>query len=143
MDAFVADLKKIIPEATGMFGDIPFDHYHFLIMDQGMGGLEHASSMAVYTRENFYEKEGSERNKGWMNFITHEFFHLYNVKSIRPEALWPIDYARENYTEQLWISEGINCVLRIPGHEPGRIADPRRCVGIPFPHRENLRKHTG
>jgi|GEM_PF-3179961 len=38
LDAFVADLKKIIPEATGMFGDIPFDHYHFLIMDQGMGG---------------------------------------------------------------------------------------------------------
>jgi len=62
--------------------------------------------MAVYTRENFYEKEGSERNKGWMNFITHEFFHLYNVKSIRPEALWPIDYDRENYTEMLWVPEG-------------------------------------
>ncbi|MBN1386823.1 MAG: M61 family metallopeptidase [Bacteroidales bacterium] len=103
---FTNDLKKVIPAATELFGDIPYKHYTFLIMDSGMGGLEHANSMAVYARGDFYGGEGSNRNKGWMNFITHEFFHLYNVKSIRPAGLWPIDYDKENYTEMLWVSEG-------------------------------------
>ena len=71
-----------------------------------MGGLEHANSMAVYARGDFYAGEDSDRNAGWMNFITHEFFHLYNVKSIRPAGLWPIDYDKENYTDMLWVSEG-------------------------------------
>ncbi|MEA1886588.1 MAG: PDZ domain-containing protein [Bacteroidota bacterium] len=103
---FINDLRKVIPAATGLIGDIPYEHYTFLIMDRGMGGLEHANSMAVYSRGDFYGREGSERNKGWMNFITHEFFHLYNVKSIRPAGLWPIDYDKENYTDLLWVSEG-------------------------------------
>ncbi|MDT8402310.1 MAG: PDZ domain-containing protein, partial [Bacteroidales bacterium] len=103
---FKKDLQKVIPVATGLIGDIPYKHYTFLIMDRGMGGLEHANSMAVYARGNFYEKENKDRNKGWMNFITHEFFHLYNVKRIRPAGIWPLDYNSENYTEMLWVSEG-------------------------------------
>jgi predicted metalloprotease with PDZ domain len=103
---FTDDLKKVISSATSLIGDIPYKHYTFLIMDRGMGGLEHANSMAVYARGDFYGGAGSPRNKGWMNFITHEFFHLYNVKSIRPAGLWPIDYNMENYTDMLWVSEG-------------------------------------
>ena len=103
---FTNDLKKVIPAATELIGDIPYKHYTFLIMDRGMGGLEHANSMAVYARGDFYAGEDSDRNAGWMNFITHEFFHLYNVKSIRPAGLWPIDYDKENYTDMLWVSEG-------------------------------------
>ncbi len=106
LTGFVNDLKKVIPAATGLIGDIPYDQYCFLIMDRGMGGLEHANSMAVYSRGDFYTAGNKERNTGWMNFITHEFFHLYNVKAIRPEGLWPIDYDAENYTEMLWVSEG-------------------------------------
>lgn len=106
LTGFTKDLQKVIPTATGLIGDIPYEHYTFLIMDRGMGGLEHANSMAVYARGDFYDSEGSERNKGWMNFITHEFFHLYNVKRIRPAGLWPIDYEKENYTDLLWVSEG-------------------------------------
>jgi predicted metalloprotease with PDZ domain len=41
-----------------------------------------------------------------MEFIAHEFFHLYNIKTIRPIALGPFDYDRENYTNMLWVSEG-------------------------------------
>ncbi len=106
LNQFTVDLKKVISTATSLIGDIPYTHYTFLIMDRGMGGLEHANSMAVYARGDFYGSEGSPRNKGWMNFITHEFFHLYNVKSIRPAGLWPFDYDRENYTKMLWVSEG-------------------------------------
>ncbi len=106
LDHFTEDLKKVVSTATDLIGDIPYNHYTFLIMDRGMGGLEHANSMAVYSRGDFYGGEDSERNTGWMNFITHEFFHLYNVKSIRPAGLWPIDYDKENYTDMLWVSEG-------------------------------------
>ena len=106
LSQFTDDLKKVISTATSLIGDIPYKHYAFLIMDRGMGGLEHANSMAVYAREDFYDGGDSRRNKGWMNFITHEFFHLYNVKSIRPIELGPFDYDRENYTTMLWVSEG-------------------------------------
>jgi len=106
LTGFVDDLKKVIPAASGLIGDIPYENYCFLIMDRGMGGLEHANSMAVYSRGDFYTAGNKDRNNGWMNFITHEFFHLYNVKAIRPEGLWPIDYDSENYTEMLWVSEG-------------------------------------
>jgi len=106
LSRFTDDLKKVVSTATALIGDIPYKHYTFLIMDRGMGGLEHANSMAVYARGNFYSGDDSPGNKGWMNFITHEFFHLYNVKSIRPAGLWPIDYDKENYTKMLWVSEG-------------------------------------
>ena len=43
----------------------------------------------------------------WLGFLAHEFFHLYNVKAIRPLALGPFDYDQENYTPGLWISEGL------------------------------------
>jgi predicted metalloprotease with PDZ domain len=45
--------------------------------------------------------------QGWLSFIAHEYFHLFNVKSIRPVALGPFDYDRENYTNMLWFSEGV------------------------------------
>ena len=45
-------------------------------------------------------------NKGWLSFVAHEYFHLFNVKSIRPIALGPFDYSRENFTNMLWLSEG-------------------------------------
>ncbi|HTJ52484.1 MAG TPA: PDZ domain-containing protein, partial [Cyclobacteriaceae bacterium] len=44
--------------------------------------------------------------KRWLNFLTHEYFHLYNIKAIRPVALGPFDYDKENYTNMLWVSEG-------------------------------------
>jgi len=106
-EKFVTDLKKIVEKSAELIGDIPYKHYTFIIMDQGMGGLEHANSMAVYSRGDIYNTNSPRSNTGWLNFITHEFFHLYNVKSIRPVALGPFDYDRENYTNMLWVSEGL------------------------------------
>jgi predicted metalloprotease with PDZ domain len=74
-------------------------------MNRGMGGLEHLNSMAVFTNTStFGQDEGYDR---WLSFVAHEFFHLYNVKRIRPIALGPFDYDKENYTNMLWFSEGI------------------------------------
>ncbi|MFO7617766.1 MAG: hypothetical protein R6V75_11000 [Bacteroidales bacterium] len=101
---FVADLKKIVEAATGLIGEIPYQHYTFLIMDKGPGGLEHLNSMAVFADVSNYQ--GPENNLGLLGFLAHEYFHLYNIKTIRPEVLGPFDYDRECITDMLWFSEG-------------------------------------
>jgi predicted metalloprotease with PDZ domain len=98
------DFKKIVETATSMIGEVPYKHYTFIMMNRGMGGLEHTNSMAVFT--NRLDLNSTELSDGWLSFIAHEFFHLYNVKTIRPVALGPFDYDEENYTNMLWLSEG-------------------------------------
>jgi len=104
-ETYINDFKKIVKNATNIIGEVPYKHYTFLIMDQGYGGLEHANSMAVFSNSN-YDITNSEGYKGWLAFIAHEFFHLYNVKTIRPIALGPFDYSKENLTNMLWVAEG-------------------------------------
>lgn len=102
---FIADHKKIVESAIAIVGEIPYKHYTFLIMNRGGGGLEHTNSMAVFSSlSSFNTPEGYKR---WLGFVAHEFFHLYNVKTIRPIALGPFDYDKENYTNMLWFSEGV------------------------------------
>lgn len=102
---FIEDHRKIVKAAVSIIGEIPYRHYTFLIMHEGRGGLEHTNSMAVFSGPgSFSTPEGYKR---WLDFIAHEFFHLYNVKTIRPIALGPFDYDRENYTTMLWFSEGV------------------------------------
>ena len=105
-EKFVADIKKVCAGAVQLIGDIPFKHYTFIMMERGGGGLEHLNSMAV-----FYNPTGWNSPSGykrWLAFIAHEYYHLYNVKRIRPMALGPFDYDRENYTNMLWVSEGFS-----------------------------------
>lgn len=107
-EALKRDYAKVVASAVSIIGEMPYNHYTFLIMGKGMGGLEHLNSMAVFTgREdgNIYPAD-RRAFRGWMEFIAHEFFHLYNIKTIRPIALGPFDYDRENYTNMLWVSEG-------------------------------------
>ena len=102
---FIEDHRKIVESATAIIGEIPFKHYTFIIMNRGMGGLEHTNSMAVFS--NRLDFSSSESTNRWLSFVAHEFFHLYNVKTIRPIALGPFDYDKENYTTMLWFSEGV------------------------------------
>jgi predicted metalloprotease with PDZ domain len=76
-------------------------------MGEGMGGLEHRNSQAVFSSGRWYGLSDPEGYKGWLAFLAHEYFHLFNVKTIRPVALGPFDYTRENYTNMLWFSEGV------------------------------------
>ena len=103
-EKIISDHKKMVEAAIDVIGEIPYKHYTFLIMNRGMGGLEHLNSMAVFTNTSaFGQQEGYNR---WLSFVAHEFFHLYNVKRIRPVELGPFDYDKENYTDMLWMSEG-------------------------------------
>ncbi len=102
---FTGDLRKIVEAAAALMGDLPYRHYTFLIIGPGGGGLEHANSTAVTL--NPASLQSPHGYKRWLSFIAHEYFHLFNVKAIRPIALGPFDYDRENYTDLLWFSEGI------------------------------------
>ena len=105
-NAFMQDLKRIIQTATAIFGDIPYDEYTFLAIGPGMGGIEHANSAAVsFSGNQLSTPAGKNR---LMTFLTHEYFHHYNIKRIRPLELGPFDYDRENRTNLLWVSEGLS-----------------------------------
>jgi len=104
-EKFVGDLKKIMSATTSIMQKIPYDHYSYIMMEAGGGGLEHWNSQAIFTKGSFDAKSKQEYTD-FMNFVTHEYFHLYNVKAIRPIELGPFDYNKENYTTMLWVSEG-------------------------------------
>lgn len=103
---FIGDLKKIMDASTDLMKHVPYDNYCFIMMEAGGGGLEHWNSQAVFTGGTF-EFVSRENYVDYLNFITHEYFHLYNVKAIRPIELGPFDYSKENYTDMLWVSEGL------------------------------------
>jgi predicted metalloprotease with PDZ domain len=89
-----------------MFGGLPYDNYIFLLhlSPSGGGGLEHKHCCSLlYPRFSF---QGNGKHHRFMQLVAHEFFHLWNVKRIRPIALEKFDYERENYTPSLWFSEG-------------------------------------
>ncbi|HEX7614708.1 MAG TPA: PDZ domain-containing protein [Thermoanaerobaculia bacterium] len=101
---FVADLKAMVESAATLFGELPYTHYVFLAIGPGGGGLEHLDSQVI-TFSGDRLSDPAEYRKV-MSFISHEYFHHFNVKRIRPVALGPFDYDRENYTDMLWVSEG-------------------------------------
>lgn len=102
LEAFCGDLKKIISAATELMdGEVPYDHYAFMFLGPGNGGLEHWNSQA-----DFLSGIRLEDYKECLNFVAHEYYHLYNVKAIHPVELGPFDYYGECYTNCLWLSEG-------------------------------------
>jgi len=103
---FTADLRRMVESAVTLIGEIPYRHYTFLAIGPGGGGLEHLNSTALtFNASGLTSPAGYKR---WLSFVSHEYFHHYNVKRIRPIALGPFDYDRENYTNLLWVSEGIS-----------------------------------
>ncbi len=99
-----ADTTKIIEESSKIFGDLPYNDYTFIVNLRGGGGLEHLNSTALqWSRFGFQPRA---RYNAFLSLVAHEFFHLWNVKRIKPDALGPFDYENENYTKLLWVAEG-------------------------------------
>ena len=102
----VADLKSIVTAATQLMGHVPYEHYTFLMMGSGRGGIEHSNSSSnQFDGTSLTTPAGYLR---WLSFISHEYFHNFNVKRIRPLTLGPFDYDQENLTSMLWVSEGLS-----------------------------------
>lgn len=101
------DFTKIVIAEKAIFSHHPSPNYTFIIhnlISGGGGGLEHKNSTSCITASNTYDNESSYQN--FLGLIAHEYFHLWNVKRLRPFPLGPFDYDNENYTSLLWIAEG-------------------------------------
>ncbi|MCC7325381.1 MAG: M61 family metallopeptidase [Burkholderiales bacterium] len=107
------DLQRICAWQIGFFGGAPFDRYLFQVhaVGDGYGGLEHRTSASLVCRRDELPHAGAaDIGDGYLNFLglaSHEYFHAWNVKRIKPAAFMPYDLSRENYTRQLWAFEGL------------------------------------
>ena len=95
-----------MPKKTAVFKENPNKRYVFIVHNyaKGGGGLEHLSSTVLGATRDGYTNEATYHN--FLALVAHEHFHLWNVKRLRPFALGPFDYEKENYTTNLWIAEG-------------------------------------
>jgi predicted metalloprotease with PDZ domain len=117
------DVQKIVETQIALMGgEIPYPDFTFILhLRASSDGLEHANSTTLgYPRFGFVDRRERSTSaspspstssqasyQGFLSLVSHEFFHLWNVKRIRPDALGPFDYNRENYTKLLWVAEGV------------------------------------
>jgi predicted metalloprotease with PDZ domain len=108
-----ADLQKVCSAVARLFGDsLPFDQYLFLVMavGDGYGGLEHRASSALICARNdlpaFGEESIDDAYRGFLGLCSHEYFHAWHIKRIKPRAFIPYKLYEENYTRLLWVFEG-------------------------------------
>lgn len=105
-EELIKTYKATVEAAATVVGEHPCDRYLFIIHHlPGIGGgLEHLYSTTCQTSPTVYQSKTSM--KRFFSLIAHEYFHLWNVKRIRPVELGPFNYDEENYTTLLWVSEG-------------------------------------
>lgn len=110
----ITDLKKICDTHIAMFGELPpIDRYLFLvwIVGDGYGGLEHRASTSLLVSRTDLPKKNtmavSDSYRSFLGLCSHEYFHTWNIKRIKPEVFMPYQLESESYTRQLWAFEGI------------------------------------
>ncbi|RUO44107.1 aminopeptidase [Aliidiomarina taiwanensis] len=108
------DLTKICEAQHTLFGGAPdFDHYLFLtiVTDNGFGGLEHRNSTALMCPRDALEYGSAEAPRDayveFLSLCSHEYFHNWNIKRLKPKSFLPYQLDQESYTEQLWFYEGV------------------------------------
>lgn len=112
LDKLKKDIKQIVETvALHLDNDLPYDQYLFLTLfaPGNRGGLEHLNSTALI----FDSRKLANRRDyiSYLSLVAHEYFHLWNVKRIRPRELGPFDYHTENYTAMLWLAEGLTSLM--------------------------------
>jgi predicted metalloprotease with PDZ domain len=101
-----ADLEKLVQQHRRLWGFLPFQRYVFLcVFRKGGGGLEHGNSTLLTCNATAMRTPAAYLS--WLNFVSHEYFHAFNVKRLRPVELGPFDYEKEPRTAGLWVAEGI------------------------------------
>jgi len=107
LGTFAADLRRIVEQVGEMMGGLPYDRYLFVVhlSERRRGGLEHARSTTLQVERMSFAPR--KKYVEVLSLAAHEFLHAWNVKRLRPAALLPFDYAREQYTRLLWWFEGV------------------------------------
>ncbi|MCE4558080.1 M61 family metallopeptidase [Roseateles cellulosilyticus] len=112
-ERLLADVRRICEAQIALWGGAPFKRYSFLLwaVDDGHGGLEHRASTALICARRELPTSAEPATPGdayvrLLGLFSHEYFHAWNVKRLRPAEFAAFDYQRENYTELLWFFEG-------------------------------------
>lgn len=125
------DIVKIVDAQAALFGGLPYDDRYLFIVhlnDKGRGGLEHRRSCAlIVPRFSFVQRSAYE---DFLLLVAHEFFHLWNVKRLRPAAFTPYDWTRENHTRLLWAMEGLTSTYEVLTLRRAGLITPQRFLEI-------------
>jgi len=109
-EPMIEDFTEIIEAQAAIFGSMPYERFVFLThaSSRAGGGTEHLNSTIMQTSRASIEgsKDRSSSYKRFLGLVSHEFFHTWNVKALRPAGINPYDYLKENYTDLLWVAEG-------------------------------------
>jgi predicted metalloprotease with PDZ domain len=107
LEKLATDMQLMCRTMAKVVNDHPCKRYTFIVqnVEAGGGGLEHKNSTVLMMSRWAYTDPN--RYKGFLGLVAHEYFHLWNVKRIRPAELGPFNYREENYTSLLWLAEGI------------------------------------
>lgn len=101
-----ADVQRIVETQHEFWGTVPYDRYVFFnVVGESGGGLEHDNGTLLMTSRWTYGNP--ERYLAWLGLVSHEFFHTWNVRRLRPKVLRSYNYEQENYFNELWIAEGV------------------------------------
>ncbi|MDQ3021719.1 MAG: PDZ domain-containing protein [Bacteroidota bacterium] len=106
-DKVLNDIKNISKEVCDFWGDIPFEHFTYLLISGpfDFGATEHLNSSVFSISPTTFSNK--ERYNTFLSNCAHELFHTWNVKQLRPKGLDPYDFTKENYSGEFWIAEGI------------------------------------
>ncbi|HEV2316308.1 MAG TPA: PDZ domain-containing protein [Thermoplasmata archaeon] len=137
------DVRKVVEAQIRYFDGSPVNSFTFFVhlKDRRDGGLEHRASTSLVVERNSFRPESEYQR--FLELVSHEYFHLYNVKRIRPKAFIPFDYRTEVYTRQLWWMEGTtDYVSHLLVRRAGLITPKRYLIGLAELSRRLL-LHTG
>ncbi|HKQ78086.1 MAG TPA: M61 family peptidase [Blastocatellia bacterium] len=133
------DLEKIVRETRRFWGGLPFKRYVFLnVFRQGGGGLEHKNSTLLTSSPRM-----TAPNFRWLAFVSHEYFHAFNVKRLRPVELTTFDYERPPNTGSLWISEGLTSYYGESLVCRAGLGSPQDCLAALSSHISQLQNAPG
>ncbi len=105
-DTLIRDISAVVRSQKAFWGEFPYKRYVFLLhcTPSSGGGTEHINSTIMGIRPYVFKNPDSYR--GFLGLVSHEYFHTWNVKQLRPQGIHPYDYTKENYSQELWIAEG-------------------------------------
>jgi predicted metalloprotease with PDZ domain len=105
-DSIITDIRRIVSMNRKFWGDLPYRRYVFLFRagSRGNGATEHLNSSVYSIGPSYGHRPSACRNLAGL--LSHEFFHTWNVKQLRPKGMDPYDWTKENYYRELWIAEG-------------------------------------
>ncbi|TVQ97050.1 MAG: M61 family peptidase [Deltaproteobacteria bacterium] len=111
LERLARETAELVRTNARLFGGLPYPRYDFVfhVTEDGRGGLEHLNSTALAVPWKAFTTD--EGRVDMHTLIAHEHLHVWNGKRIRPEALGPFDYLRENHTRALWVVEGLTVYM--------------------------------